>query len=83
MLTGDRIMALPNLPDLSIGMCDVVAIAELLDCSSRHVRRLADAGSMPRPIRIGRLIRWRKSDVDQWIADGCPSCRQTQRGGVR
>lgn len=61
---------------------DVNAIAELFGCSSRHVRRLADSGAMPRPLHIGRLIRWRKADIDTWLAAGCPSCR-SGKGGAR
>ncbi|MEK6260097.1 MAG: helix-turn-helix domain-containing protein [Planctomycetota bacterium] len=59
----------------STGTYDVDAIAELLGCSSRHVRRLADAGAMPRPLHLGRLVRWRRADVDEWLAAGCPPCR--------
>ena len=67
----------------STGMIDVDAIAELLGCSSRHVRRLADSGAMPRPIHLGRLVRWRRADMDRWLAAGCPSCRPAPKGGVR
>ena len=56
----------------------VDGIAELLGCSPRHVRRMADSGAMPRPIHLGRLVRWRKADVDQWLASGCPSCRRAK-----
>ena len=60
----------------STGTYTVGDVAELLGCSTRHVRRLADAGRMPRPLStIGRLVRWRRADVDQWLAAGCPSCR--------
>lgn len=62
----------------STGTYDVDAIAELLGCSSRHVRRLADSGAMPRPIHIGRLVRWRKTEVDAWLNAGCPNCRPTK-----
>jgi len=55
------------------GTYDVAAIASLMGCSSRHVRRLAQQGKMPQPLRtIGRLLRWLRSDVDAWIAEGCP-----------
>ena len=64
---------------LSTGTYDVNGIAELLGCSSRHVRRMADSGAMPRPIHLGRLVRWRKADVDQWLAAGCPSCRPSTK----
>lgn len=68
----------------STGTYDVGDIAALLKASSRHVRRLADSARMPRPIHVGRLVRWRKSDVDQWIAAGCPSCRPLKTtGGTR
>ncbi len=59
----------------STGTYDVGDIATLLKASSRHVRRLADAGAMPRPLHLGRLVRWRRADVDQWLAAGCPPCR--------
>lgn len=58
---------------------DVRAVAAALDCSTRHVFRLADAGKMPRPIKLGTLVRWRAAEIEDWIADGCPPCR-TGRG---
>lgn len=64
------------------GMYDVGDIATLLKASNRHVRRLADSGRMPRPLHIGRLVRWRIAEVDEWLAAGCPSCRPT-KGGAR
>ena len=64
---------------ISPGTYDVDAIAELLGCSSRHVRRMADSGAMPLPIHLGQLVRWRKADVDQWLAAGCPSCRPAKK----
>lgn len=57
-------------------LLDVRAVARFLDCSPRHVFRLADAGRMPAPVRIGALVRWRRSDLDAWLADGCRPVRQ-------
>jgi len=57
-------------------LLDVQAVAELLTCSPQHVRRMADAGRMPRPVRLGSLLRWRRCDLDGWLNAGCPSCRQ-------
>ena len=54
-------------------LLDVRAVAALLDCSRRHIYRLADAGRMPAPVRIGALVRWRRSDLDAWLAAGCPA----------
>lgn len=60
-------------------LLDVQAVARLLDCSTRHVYRLSDAGRMPPPVKLGALVRWRRSDLDAWLADGCPSTRQAKR----
>ena len=69
----------------STGLGDVDAIAERLDCSARHVRRMADAGLMPRPVHVGRLVRFRlrtgdpKTGVLDWIEAGCPNCRPSTK----
>jgi excisionase family DNA binding protein len=59
---------------------DVKAVAEKLDCSQRHVYRMADAGKMPAPLRLGSLVRWDLDRIDAWIAAGCPA---VERRGCR
>jgi len=54
-------------------MLTVDGVAKLLACSARSVRRLADQGKVPRPVRIGGMVRWPRATIDQWLADGCPS----------
>ena len=54
-------------------LIDVLAVAELLDCSTRHVYRLADTGRMPRKIKLGALVRWNRSQIEEWVIAGCPS----------
>lgn len=58
---------------------DVNVIAAKCDCSPRHIYRLADAGRMPAPVRLGSLVRWDLDEIDRWIAAGCGSCRQGGR----
>jgi excisionase family DNA binding protein len=60
-------------------LLDVQAVAALLDCSTRHVRRLADGGKMPPPIKLGALLRWRRADLDVWLAGGCRPLRRAGR----
>lgn len=49
--------------------------------SPRHIRRQVDAGRMPAPVRLGRLLRWRMETGDpttgirDWIQAGCPRVR--------
>jgi excisionase family DNA binding protein len=53
-------------------MLTVDGVAKLLDCSRKTVYRLADRGGVPRPVRLGGLMRWPRYPFEQWIADGCP-----------
>jgi prophage regulatory protein len=51
----------------------VKEVAEMLGLSERTVYRLADMGKMPRPVKIGAAVRWRRTELDTWIEDGCPT----------
>ena len=62
-------------PDAAI-LLDVRAVALLLDCSPRHVYRLADAGRMPAALKVGSLVRWSRHAIASWIAGGCKPVRQ-------
>ncbi len=63
-------------------LIDVEAFADLLGVSTRHVRRLVDAGKAPPPMRLGKCIRFSRAAVERWIADGCPRVRTVRAGGV-
>jgi excisionase family DNA binding protein len=61
-------------------LLDVAAVAAMLNCSERHVYRLSDAGRMPRPLKLGALVRWNRAIVLAWIEDGCKPVRMPGRG---
>ncbi len=42
-------------------------LAQLLDCSKTTVHGYVRRGILPRPIRIGELVRWRWVDVEKAI----------------
>jgi excisionase family DNA binding protein len=65
----------------SPALIDVRAVAKMLGCSPRHVYRLADAGKMPAPLKLGALVRWPKTAIEQWIAAGCPAVRRVSPRG--
>ena len=48
------------------------AVAALLGRSVRSIRRDHAAGRLPRPVRLGGAVRWRRAEVLGWIAAGCP-----------
>lgn len=60
-------------------LLDVRAVAALLDCSPRHVYRLADSGQLPPPVRVGALVRWPRQTIADWIGAGCPPCCPTAK----
>ena len=68
--------------DVSAKLLDVQAIAKLLGCSTRHVYRLSDGGRMPKPVKLGALVRWSAAAIREWIDQGCKPVRQV-KGGVR
>lgn len=47
-------------------------IAEMLGISKRQVWRLASSGHLPGRVKLGRLTRWRRADIQRWIESGCP-----------
>ena len=49
------------------------AVAEKLSLSKRAVFRMRGAGLICSPVKVGAgAIRWRCSDIEKWIALGCP-----------
>ncbi len=73
--TGERIAA-QSQPPAESALLDVQQVAALLRCSERHVYRLADSAQMPRPLKLGALVRWRRDEIERWVFEGCPSCRK-------
>jgi excisionase family DNA binding protein len=76
-------MTIITTPEKAAGrkLGDVKIVAEKLDCSPRHVYRLADAGKMPAPIKLGSLVRWDLEEIDRWISAGCPAVRNVKGAG--
>jgi excisionase family DNA binding protein len=72
MSPPEREPEVPGSPVATLVCADYIAAT--LACSPRHVRRLSDSGRMPAPLKVGALVRWRREDIDQWIADDCPRC---------
>jgi excisionase family DNA binding protein len=75
--SGD-VGTLPPWPDAGnmdvggVAMLTVADVAEMLQCSVRSVYRLVDAGKMPPPVKLGKMIRWPCGRIRDWIDSGCP-----------
>ena len=62
------------------GLLTTKQVAELFQVSRRTVIRWRDNGTLPPVVRIGRCVRWRRSDIDGFVADGCLPHYKTSRG---
>lgn len=51
----------------SEGLLDATEVAELLRLRPRSVRSLSRRGVLPPPLRIGRRLRWRITDIRAFI----------------
>ncbi len=60
-------------------MLTVEDMGRLLNCSARSIYRLAEAGRIPRPVRLGGLRRWHRPMVERWLDAGCPMPRAVRR----
>lgn len=47
-------------------------VAKLLGVSVRHVWALLADGHLPRPVRLGRSVRWNLDELRAWLAAGAP-----------
>jgi excisionase family DNA binding protein len=54
---------------LDAGTYDVPDVAALLKCSERHVRNLAADHRIPGIIRCGRLLRFHRGILNDWLTE--------------
>lgn len=47
-------------------------VAKLLGVSERHVWSLNSSGKLPKPIRLGRAVRWSADELRMWLLAGAP-----------
>jgi len=55
-------------------------VARMMGVSERTLWRLASAGRVPEPVRIGRNTRWRLAEIKEWIECGCPRAARLPPG---
>jgi len=70
--SGKRRRAAKGAVGSEAALLDVGQVAAILNCSRRHVFRLTQVGRMPRPLKLGSLLRWNRQAVQEWIDRGCP-----------
>lgn len=56
------------------GMLTKQQLAARLRISVRHLEKLVRLGQIPRPVNLGRCVRFVGSAVNAWMIGGCPAC---------
>jgi excisionase family DNA binding protein len=56
-----------------VALINAMQLAKLLGISERTLYRLKSTGQLPLPIVLGGSVRWRLTEVRNWIANGCPT----------
>ncbi len=46
-------------------------LAIMLQVSKRTLWRMRSAGTLPSPMRVGGIVRWRLDDVTKWLSESC------------
>lgn len=54
---------------------DAHELAARLKCSVRSVYRMRDRGELPAHIQLGRLVRWSRRAIEEWLAGRGPRGR--------
>lgn len=53
-------------------LVDANDAAAMLGVSRAHFYRMRAAGQVPLPVRLGKAVRWRVEELQEWVDAGCP-----------
>jgi excisionase family DNA binding protein len=59
-------------PEEKVLLLGMREAAKLLGVSERTIWGMANEGKMPKPIRLGRAVRWSLDELRAWVNHGCP-----------
>ena len=51
-------------------------LTKILGLGKTKIDTMRAEGHMPEPVKIGRAVRWRRSEIERWINDGCPTLHE-------
>ena len=81
---------MPESPAIDALLLDAHGVCRALSIGVSHFHGLRKAGAFPlMPIRLGRSVRWKLSELLLWTEAGCPNQRrwdfiiQSQTAGKR
>ena len=65
-----------ELPAVESRLITFAQAARFMEVHIRTLRRLVDAGKVPRPRRIGGAVRFDLIELHAWVDWGCPPARE-------
>jgi len=74
-ISENRTTDLGKADKYNAALLDIRQVASLLNCSTRSVYRFCDAGRMPKPIKLGGLLRFHRQEIWDWINSKCIRCK--------
>ncbi len=54
-----------------MALLNVLDVAHTLNVSTRQVWKLCAMGKLVQPLRLNRSVRWRRTDIETFVAAGC------------
>jgi predicted DNA-binding transcriptional regulator AlpA len=66
-----RTTGISNVSPTSAALWSVKSVAVSLGISIRQTWKLAATGRIPQPIRLGRSVRWKASDIQRFLEANC------------
>ena len=61
-------------------LINIDEVATILGVSRRTIYRMSSTGELPPRLRVGRSVRWRRSDIEQFIANDCQVIDSERKG---
>jgi len=62
-------------------------LSAMLGVFLRQIWRLNSTGKLPKPVRLGGSVKWRRDEIIAWLSQNCPArseweaIRETLAGG--
>ena len=67
MLKESPVMPRKRRPEVPSQLLTTRSVAAMLGIAMSTVKRMGADGRLPPPIRAGRILRWRLSDIEKFI----------------
>lgn len=69
-----------NNPRIDAELLTAAQASAITNMGERTWWRFVSSGRAPAPIKIGRVVRWKKKEIMEWIDAGCPRAPRPRRG---